>query len=163
MQERDWFLTKYFFLKVLFFSNLWIVGEASQTAFWLFFGYIITQAKLLKTNFGQNKFVPGQTTNVQSLDQRQLNQISCDKTVNNGCSIQHNSDEPMATYHSQCVRLSWNLFAIFFLTLELLFDSGTSFSLVMVSNQPVWFMAAQRRFSQELVGWLLKKTWRDRW
>lgn len=44
-----------------------------------------------------------------------------------------------------------------FLTLELLFDSGTLFSLVIVSNQPDWFVAAQRRFSPELVGWLLEK------
>lgn len=38
------------------------------------FDHIITQAKLIKTNFGQDKFVPGQTTNMQSLNQIQLNQ-----------------------------------------------------------------------------------------
>lgn len=32
-----------------------------------FFCYIITQAKLIKTNFGQNKFVSGQTINMLSL------------------------------------------------------------------------------------------------
>lgn len=34
-----------------------------------------------------------------------------------------------------------------FLTLELLFDSGTLFSLVIVSNQPDWFVAAEKVFS----------------
>lgn len=38
--------------------------------------YIITQAKLIKTNFGQNKFVPGRTTDVRSINPMQLNQDS---------------------------------------------------------------------------------------